>query len=420
MLPRFIKAAFFLSSFHAGFVVAQTGNSIIIPSVIEAGVSNTKITVDGVPAVIQNESSDLCVVMIPSSLHGSHAITLEEAGNESEANVVILNITPTLERSNLTKGERTELLLNVTGADDLDAPVEIEIGNQSPAQIKIEGSTVAQIRPGRDTTVSIKLRAKLTGEFSISYELSDDIPMVQFSDKGSEAKTDSPKKDACGSIKGKVTVKPPFKVKSLGVYVVNDCDFCEPKPAYTPVTFSYSGEDCLEIKPHKAVVIKDSSFTIKNDCPKEIDAFPDIIPSPVKKDSRKLVVERIERGKSEKITPTIAEEKYLLQDDMVGERREAFFFVVPNPCYAMCDTAGNYSIGLLYPGSYHLKVFAFSPVLKSYPEATVIVKAGQVTIQDFTIDKEEILEKIEKAKKEKEKEKEKKKEQAKKEQGRIE
>lgn len=195
---------------------------------------------------------------------------------------------------------------------------------------------------------------------------------------------------ACGSIKGKVTTDPEKYFNSVGeivVYVTSDCDFCPPKPDYVPVVIK-EGEN--GIQPSFVIVPKDSSITLMNDQEKEIVMDVHFQPSPVD-DTRALYPPVLKKGESTVVTPKKSpsgsySDDYLLQSN-IDKRHDAKVLVTPNRCYSIADKDGNYGIGELPPGSYHLKVYTRHK-RTNFPEADVVVEEGKVTIRDFVLDRE--------------------------------
>jgi len=194
---------------------------------------------------------------------------------------------------------------------------------------------------------------------------------------------DQEEKIACGRIKGNVKTDPESVRKSLKdivVYVTSTCNFCPPPPSYEPKVVE---EDENSIHPSFLVVPQDSSVTIKNSMVKEIDIAPGLVPSPTDA-SRTLTLKSLSRGESTTFTPT-KPGGYLVKND-INKMHDGILFVAPNQCYCITDKDGNYGIGELPPGTYHLKVYT-NPKRTNFAEADVVVEAGKVTIQDFVLDR---------------------------------
>lgn len=188
---------------------------------------------------------------------------------------------------------------------------------------------------------------------------------------------------ACGSIMGTVNFDPARfmnVMRAIVVYVTGDCDFCPPKPEPEDVVIK---EDSEGYKPYFTVVPKGAAIKIVNANEDEIDIGPEFLPSPVD-DQPTHVPPIISKGESTEVTPTKTG-GYLLASRW-HKRSDAQVFVTPNRCYSIADEEGRYSIGELPPGEYNLKVYTH-PKRTNFAEADVTVKAGEVTVRDFVLDR---------------------------------
>lgn len=365
--------------------ILEAGSSVVIEGPFDGDSSNAQIIIGESILRPESETVGSCSFVVPSDLLGRQTIALEESGDRSEAEVVILQIRPTLERTNLSRGEMTQLRLEVRGVDALDSPVDLIVRNESPQQINIDGgnSVGIVISPGRDTTVAIQIKAKQSGNFEISYELAKDGPREQFTDAGDadSAEADSTKQSDCGAIKGKVINKAEFTFKGIVVHVVGKCEICEPKPPCpsTTVEFGDSGA-----QPSFIVIPAGCPITLKNVYEKQVNELPRIIPNPVAEKPRTLDIDVLARGDSTSITP-IRSGRYLIDSD-IHTLTDGYMFVAASSCYSITDSAGHYYIGELPPGVYELEVFTH-PKRTEFPKATVTVKANEVTTQDFILER---------------------------------
>lgn len=345
--------------------------------------SNTVISVNGTRAIVEVESSGSCTFTVPGNVLGHQSIEFQESGFRFRAPVVVLDINPALERTNLSRGEATRMSLEVRGVGALDSPFDIKIRNESPEQISVDGGDSVRIviAPGRDTTAEVGIKANQTGDFEISYELAPEKPRVQFAESPSDTETeaDSVSKPACGGIKGKVINKIEFEFSAIVVHVSSKCDLCEPKPPCPDVTVTFSGDGA---QPSFFVIPAGCTITLVNDYEKEIDELPRIIPNPVAEKPRTLDIDILARGDSTSITPTRSG-RYLIDSD-IHLLTDGYMFVASSSCYCVVDSSGDYYIGELPPGVYELEAFTH-PKRTEFPKATVTVKANEVTTQDFIL-----------------------------------
>lgn len=229
----------------------------------------------------------------------------------------------------------------------------------------------------------------------MSQARSDDAEDVQFSDDENAAapdeKTESTeeqeektgKEPACGSITGTVSTDPEKYFNAVGnivVYVTGDCEFCPPKPEREDVVITQSEDGIL---PSFSVLPVGTTVEIVNGYEDEISFSTEFAPSPVDQ-APGHIMDVLSKGERSEITPTRAG-GYLVQSAW-HRRIDAQMFVTPNECYAEADENGQYSIGKLPPGDYHLKVYTRRK-RTNLPEADVTVKAGEVTARDFVLDR---------------------------------
>ena len=365
--------------------ILETGATVVIEGTFDGDSANTRIIVGGSFVQPHSETIGSASFVVPSDLLGRHTIMLEESGLQSLAEIVVLEVNPTLERSNLSRGESTRLKLEVRGVGALETPVDIQVRNESPQQISIDGgnSVGVVITPGRDTTVEIQIKAKQSGNFEISYELANDTPREQFtnSDASDSAEADSAGQIDCGAIKGKVINKTKIGFKVIIVHVTGECDLCEPKPPCPEITVAF-GDD--GVQPSFFAIPAGCEITLTNNYEKDIDEAPHFTPNPVQEKPRRLSVDVLGRGDSTSVTPT-RKGPYLVGSDF-HKRSDGLMFVAANFCYSVVDSTGHYYIGELPPGIYELEVFTHTKKT-DFPKASVTVKANEVTTQDFILER---------------------------------
>lgn len=365
--------------------VIEAGASVVIKGAFDGDSANTRISVGGVPGIIENETRTECTFAAPSASIGRQGIEVRDGISWLKSDIVVLQVTPKLERTNLSRGETTRLELKVNGLDGLMREVELEITNETPSQISIDDGDQANVtlRPGPDTTVAVKIKAKQSGNFSIGYTVAKNAPAIQLTEveSGEGAEADSVVKVDCGGIKGKVINKTKFKFKAIVVHVTSACDLCEPKPPCPKATVTYSDSGA---HPSFFVIPAGCPVTLLNGYEKEIDEGPRIIPNPIQEKPRTYDTEILRRGDSATITPTRTG-RFLIDSD-IHKHTDGYMFVAANTCYAVADSAGNYYIGELHPGEYTLEVFT-QQKKTDFPKATVTVKANEVTTQDFVLER---------------------------------
>ncbi len=365
--------------------ILEAGSSAIIEGQFDGDPSNTVISVNGTRAIVEDESSGSCTFTVPGNVLGHQSIDLQESGSRFSVPVVVLDINPALERTNLSRGETTRMSLEVRGVGALDSHFDIRIRNESPEQISVDDrdSVRISIAPGRDTTAEVRIKAKQTGDFEISYELAPEKPRVQFAESpsGTETEADSVSKPACGGIKGKVINKTKFAFSAIVVHVTSKCDLCEPKPPCPDITVTFSGDGA---QPSFFVIPAGCAITLVNGYEKEIDELARIVPNPEQEKPRTLDIDILGPGDSATVTPTRTG-RFLIDSD-IHQFTDGYMFVASSSCYSVADSAGNYYIGELHPGEYTLEVFTQNKKTE-FPKATVTVRANEVTTQDFVLER---------------------------------
>jgi hypothetical protein len=102
-------------------------------------------------------------------------LAVSEGGTTTEGTIRILGLDLSADKLDLRRGEETRLQVEVRGLEGLEEPVPIEITNQSPAVVRVEGGESqgvtlrpADVRPDGTAVVERDVTGRKPGGFSIS------------------------------------------------------------------------------------------------------------------------------------------------------------------------------------------------------------------------------------------------------------
>ncbi len=145
-----------------------------ITSTCDGNLENNNVSINNqnVPILAESESG---VFFIAPDINGSSQLQFTNEGVITEATVNVLGLDLSVGRTNLLRGETTNLSIKVSGLDGLGRNVPITITNNSTSNITLEGGNVQQlvINPANDASSgnyfkSMSVRALQRGNFSIS------------------------------------------------------------------------------------------------------------------------------------------------------------------------------------------------------------------------------------------------------------
>lgn len=155
-----------------------SGESTKIAAVCDGDLTNNSITINNknVPGLAESESG--VFFKAPSNSNGSSLLQFNNEGDIIEATVNVLGLNLAVGRTNLLRGETTNLSINVTGLEGLEDTVPMTITNNTVSNITLEDGNVQQliINPSTDATSgnyfkSLSIRALQRGGFSISVKV---------------------------------------------------------------------------------------------------------------------------------------------------------------------------------------------------------------------------------------------------------
>lgn len=134
--------------------LGQTGRPVQIQGPFDGDSSNTKVTVGDKPAEVIAESPRQLVVETPRNVVGPAEIKVNENGATTTGAFRNLKIDLTAPKTSLLKGESTELHVQVQGLEGITQPVQVQLQNQSPSTVNLNGGNTQNIvvQPSQVTT----------------------------------------------------------------------------------------------------------------------------------------------------------------------------------------------------------------------------------------------------------------------------
>lgn len=159
--------------------IIQSGKPIQICGPFDGNAGNSKVSLgSGSPTAVIAESPRSCVVATTPQQNGPLNVTVNENGTTTEHKTHVLSIQLSAPKTDLLRGESTDLRVRVTGFEGLgeDAyPIPIELTNLTPSIIQLEGATgncisqgitQSQVQNGQ-FNFNTKVVAKMNGAFQI-------------------------------------------------------------------------------------------------------------------------------------------------------------------------------------------------------------------------------------------------------------
>lgn len=108
-------------------LLGQTGRPMLISGPFDGDSNNTKLTIGNKPAQVLAESPREIVVASPSNISGPIEIAVKEGDKETKGSYRNVGVNLSAPKTNLLKGEKTELRVEVNGLEALKQPVPLTI-----------------------------------------------------------------------------------------------------------------------------------------------------------------------------------------------------------------------------------------------------------------------------------------------------
>jgi hypothetical protein len=155
--------------------VGQTGRPLTVDGPFDGRFETSRVTIGGREAPLLAESPRKLVVESPADVVGPTVLVVSEAGTTSEHPFRSVDVRLSAPRTDLDRGERTELTVEVSGLQGLERPVSVRVRNETPSVVRLEGgdTQTVEIAPsavgpdGRYVTTR-EIVARRVGSFGIS------------------------------------------------------------------------------------------------------------------------------------------------------------------------------------------------------------------------------------------------------------
>ncbi len=132
------------------------------------------VTLAGQPVSILAESENSLILQVPDNITGQQELVIKEGETTYEQTINVLQLDLSAERLDLLRGQQTRLTVTVEGLDGLDLDVLMELVNNSPGNITLEGGNQQLITispedaPSGTFQITQTVQATDNGSFSIS------------------------------------------------------------------------------------------------------------------------------------------------------------------------------------------------------------------------------------------------------------
>lgn len=157
---------------------ALTAAPVRIAGNFDGDFSNTKCRIDGKPMEILAESPRQTICTMPETQSGQHTITIEEKGTTTVSRISAVNLDLSAAKTNLKRGERTTISVEVSGLQGINSNASINLTNTSPSTISLVGGntqtipvTASQVSVNGSFTHTVDVQSIAAGTFTVNADL---------------------------------------------------------------------------------------------------------------------------------------------------------------------------------------------------------------------------------------------------------
>lgn len=156
------------------------GDPAVITGPFDGDLSNTRVTVNGQPANLLAEFPG-GVYFKTTALPGKASLTCTEDNLTRTADCQVLQLDLAVGKSNLLKGEQTQLTIRISGLEGLKEKVPVMVQNTSLAVINLQGGDQQQFRISPATGSDVyettrQIQSLRNGDFSVSVSIPPSVP----------------------------------------------------------------------------------------------------------------------------------------------------------------------------------------------------------------------------------------------------
>jgi hypothetical protein len=124
---------------------AQVGDPLVVPGPFDGRTDGSGVLVAGVPVQVLAESPRGVVVRMPRDVVGPTELVVDEGGRTLRGPLRVVAVNLSAPKLNLTRGEGTELKVEVSGLDGLDRPLPLTLSNLSPSVVTLAGGAEQRV-----------------------------------------------------------------------------------------------------------------------------------------------------------------------------------------------------------------------------------------------------------------------------------
>ncbi|MFV0590257.1 MAG: hypothetical protein ACK5M7_02635 [Draconibacterium sp.] len=152
----------------------RSGETEMIPGKFDGRADNTGLKMNAQNVDIVAESPEGLFLKVPEDVSGTSTLQLTEGEMQFEEEVNIADLHLSANKLTLAKGEKTKVSIAVTGLQQIEKPVDIDVRNLSPSVITIEGGNEQtlhvnpdQVSHGGSFNTGLAIQASRSGSFSV-------------------------------------------------------------------------------------------------------------------------------------------------------------------------------------------------------------------------------------------------------------
>lgn len=156
-----------------------SGDITALPGNFDGSSKTTLLKINGSTINVIAESPNALYFTPPSTHTGPSTIECNDKGKTTTARVNVINLELSAPKTNLRRGEKTQITVRVSGLEGLKENVPVIITNTSPSVITLEGGNTQPITvvPSKDAaagvfTISRNILSMKNGSFSVSVTVS--------------------------------------------------------------------------------------------------------------------------------------------------------------------------------------------------------------------------------------------------------
>ncbi len=161
----------------------RSGETEMISGVFDGRADNTGLKLGDEDVDIIAESPEGLFVKVPENVTGSNILQLSEGEMQLEEEVHVADLNLSADKLTLAKGGQTKVNIKVSGLQNIEKPVDVQVTNLSPSVITIDGGNTQtlqinpdQVAPDGTFTSDLNVKALLSGGFSLMAKIDQPAP----------------------------------------------------------------------------------------------------------------------------------------------------------------------------------------------------------------------------------------------------